>query len=292
VAARIDFAFDFEVNFDWISFTSSESFFSCSGELFSVLLLVLSITFWWNHIWDISWMWLDIFQVFFVAIGGVLLISGEVNRIVLIEVPRMVSDNVWDNLGVGFDSVVLHSLGISNGLWVLIDLSKSWLDLVSGWVLSLMVPGLGIRLVMLVMVPGVLSLDVWFNCGVRILRWVGFGSNGVFFLKERWSDLCESWLDLVSRWVLGLMIPSFSIGLIVLIMVPGVLSLDVWLNCRVRILGWVGNTIFLGEAWKHLISGWTLGLSVPLLLAGHIELIFIPGVLSLDVWGNFGVRIL
>jgi hypothetical protein len=98
VAARVDFAFDFEIDLDWIGLTLSESFFSSLGELSSVCLLILSITFWWNHVWDISWMWLDIGQMFFVTIWGILSISGEVDLIVLIEVPCMVSNNVWDDL--------------------------------------------------------------------------------------------------------------------------------------------------------------------------------------------------
>ena len=284
MAARIDFTLDFEINLDVFGLTFSESFLSSLSELGSVGLLVLSITFWWNHVWNISWMWLDVCQVFFVTIWGILLVSGEVNLIVLIEVPRVVSNDVWDNLRVSFNSVVLHSLGISDGLWVLIDLSESWLNLVTRWVLGLVIPGLFVGLIILVVGPGLfLSVFVREDFGVRIFAWVG-SDDGVF-LNERWFIMS------IFGWLFGLSVPLLLAGHVELIFVPRVVSLDVWGDFRVRILTWVGT--LLGERWFVMsVFGWLFGLSVPLLLAGHVELIFVPRVVSLDVWGDFRVRIL
>jgi len=130
-----------------------------------------------------------------------------------------------------------------------------------------------------------LSMKIWFDRGMRILAWIG--GTGL---------LDESWLNLVSGWVLGLMIPLSLAGHVELINGPGVfLSVKVWFDLRVRIFAWVGSDdgIFLNERWFIVsIFGWLFGLSVPLLLAGHVELIFVPRVVSLDVWGDFRVRIL
>merc|ERR1719223_2587522 len=284
VAARIDFTLDFEINLDVFGLTFSESFLSSLSELGSVGLLVLSITFWWNHVWNISWMWLDVCQVFFVTIWGILLVSGEVNLIVLIEVPRVVSNDVWDNLRVSFNSVVLHSLGISDRLWVLIDLSESWLNLVTRWVLGLVIPGLFVGLIILVVGPGLfLSVFVREDFGVRIFAWVG-SDDGVF-LNERWFIMS------IFGWLFGLSIPLLLAGHVELIFVPRVVSLDVWGDFRVGILAWVGS--LLGERWFIMsIFSWLLGLGVPFLLAGHIELILVPRVVSLNVWSHFGMRIL
>ena len=94
---------------------------------------------------------------------------------------------------------------------------------------------------------------------------------------------------MVTSWVLGLVIPLLFTGHIELIFVPGVLSLNVWGDFGMRILRWISTN--LGKSWLNLVTRWVFGLVIPLLLTGHVEFIFVPGVFSLDVRGNFGVRI-
>jgi len=284
MAAGVDLSLDFKIDLDWVSLSIGEGLLGFFSKFSSVLSLVLSITFWWGHVWNISWMWLLESKMFFVTSWSILLISGEIGLVVLIEVPGMVSNDVWDNFRVGLNSVVVHFGGLSHVLRILslVGLSETWENLVTRWVLGLMIPSMLAGLVELIFIPGMVSLVVWLDGGVRVLAWVG--SDSGILLDERWGNL-------VSRWVLGLMVPSLLVGLIMLIIVPSMLSLEVWENFRVRILTWVGGSGSLNETWKNLVTGWVLGLMIPLGLTGHVELIFIPGVLSLAVWGDLGMRI-
>jgi hypothetical protein len=94
----------------------------------------------------------------------------------------------------------------------------------------------------------------------------------------------------VFGWLLGLSVPPLLAGHVELIFVPRMISLDVWGDLGVGILTWVGS--LLGETFIMSILGWLLGLGVPPLLAGHVELILVPRVVSLNVWSHFGMRIL
>lgn len=133
VAAGVDLSLDFKIDLDWISLAIGEGLLGFLSKFSGVLGLVLSITFWWGHIWDISWMWLLESKVFFVTGWSILLISSKVGLVVLIKVPGMVSDNVRNNLRVGLNSVVIHLTGLSDALWVLslVGLGKTWKNLVS-----------------------------------------------------------------------------------------------------------------------------------------------------------------
>jgi len=148
--------------------------------------------------------------------------------------------------------------------------------LVTSWVLGLVIPLLFTGHIELIFVPRVISLNIRSNFGMRVLRWIS-------------SNLSKSWLNLISGWVLGLVIPLLLAGHIELIFVPGVLSLNVWGDFGMRILRWISTN--LGKSWLNLVTRWVFGLVIPLLLTGHVEFIFVPGVFSLDVRGNFGVRI-
>jgi len=150
------------------------------------------------------------------------------------------------------------------------------LNLVTSWVLGLVVPLLFTGHVELIFVPGVLSLNVRSDFGMRVLRWIS-------------SNLSKSWKHLISGWVLGLVIPLLLAGHVELILVPGVFSLNVWGDFGVRIFAWISTN--LGKSWLNLVTRWVFGLVIPLLLTGHVEFIFVPGVFSLDVRGNFGMRI-
>jgi hypothetical protein len=125
-------------------------------------------------------------------------------------------------------------------------------------------------------------MKVWFDRGMRLFAWIG-GT----------SLLDESWLNLVSRWVLGFVIPSFGVGLIVLVMGPGVLlSMKIRFDGRVGIFAWIGGTGFLDESWLNLVSGWVLGLMIPGLRIRLVILVMGPCVfLSMKVWFDRGMRI-
>ena len=100
---------------------------------------------------------------------NVFLIGGYVSGIVMIEVPGVVSNNIWDDDRVSLNSILLLLLLLSkNGGWI------SWVD--SGvdtllidnpvervWCgsVSLLAPLDLIGLVVLGIVPGMVSLGVW-----------------------------------------------------------------------------------------------------------------------------------
>jgi len=124
-------------NYLWVSFSFSPEFFGHFSKFFLVRFLVLNVAFWWFHVWDIGWMRINPVHIFLVSIWSILLISTKVDSIMLIEVPCVVSYNVWDNLGMGLNSIVFSSFSLSNGLLVLVvvwmvvmmvvlDVDKSW----------------------------------------------------------------------------------------------------------------------------------------------------------------------
>ena len=77
-----------------------------------------------------------------------------------------------------------------------------------------------------------------------IFAWIG----GTGFLDE-------SWLNLVSGWVLGLMIPGLRIRLVILVMGPGMfLSMKIRFDGRVGIFAWIGGTSLLDESWLNLVT--------------------------------------
>jgi hypothetical protein len=142
-----------------------------------------------------------------------LLLVGHVE---LIFVPRVLSLAIRSNLRMGILT------------WVSCLLNKAWKDLVTRWLLCLVIPLFLIRHIKLILIPRVLSLAVWGDFRMRILAWIGVLLN-------------KAWEDLVTRWVLSLMIPSLLVGLIMLILVPCVLSLEVRENFGMRVFAWISR---------------------------------------------------
>jgi hypothetical protein len=102
------------------------------------------------------------------------------------------SVKVWFDRGMR----ILAWIGLDSSSNGGIFLNERWSNLITSWVLGLMIPLSLAGHVELINGPSVfLSVKVWFDLRVRIFAWVG-------------TDLSKSWLDLVSRWVLGLVVPG------------------------------------------------------------------------------------
>ena len=52
-------------------------------------------------------------------------------------------------------------------------------------------------------------------------------------------------INMVSSGGVGLRTPCDLIGLVVLSIVPGVVSLSIWINVRVAILDWISGSVLL-----------------------------------------------
>ena len=171
--------------------------------------------------------------------------------------------------------------------WISILLSERWFIMsVFGWLLGLGVPLLFTGHVEFIFVPRVISLDVRSDLRMRILAWIS-------------TLLDKSWLNLIARWVLGLVIPSLLVGLVILVMSPGpVLSVVVWEDLGVRVLTWVsllsplshnltsfeGGLVVLEPV---LITSWCISFRLPCTWVHGISLIVIPSGESIWIIAPF-----
>jgi len=171
--------------------------------------------------------------------------------------------------------------------WISILLSERWFIMsVFGWLLGLGVPLLFTGHVELIFVPRVISLDVRSDLRMRILAWIS-------------TLLDKSWLNLIARWVLGLVIPSLLVGLVILVMSPGmVLSVVIWEDLGVRVLTWVsllsplshnltsfeGGLVVLEPV---LITSWCISFRLPCTWVHGISLIVIPSGESIWIIAPF-----
>lgn len=73
-------------------------------------LLVLNVKndLWWD--WLVRWVWSDVLHAFLVTVWRVFFISIEVRFVMVIEVPCMVTDHVWNDLGISLNSVTIECL--------------------------------------------------------------------------------------------------------------------------------------------------------------------------------------
>jgi len=78
-------------------------------------------------------------------------------------------------------------------------------------------------------------------------------------------------------------VPRLLVGLVVLLNVPGVISLVVWLNPRVGIFAWVGG--FLSEGWESAlqVSSRVMSFLVPGFFVRSFELLLSPSTLSQSI---------
>jgi len=73
-------------------------------------LLVLNVKndLWWD--WLVRWVWSDVLHAFLVTVWRVFFISIEVRFVMVIEVPCMITDHVWNDLGISLNSVTIECL--------------------------------------------------------------------------------------------------------------------------------------------------------------------------------------
>lgn len=93
-------------------------------------------------------------------------------------------------------------------------------------------------------------------------------------------------MNLVASWLESLLVPLLLMTGIVLLDVPGMISLLVWLDPTLLVACWVKHTLSLHETWLNLISSWLESLLVPFFLVTSIVLLSVPGMVSLLVWLN------
>ena len=116
-------------------------------------------------VWIIGWVRVLVLDHFFISSRSVVSVVIEVRCIMSIQVPGMVADNVWFNSRVSLTWE--QSLFLSDGSAKFLNLALEAVlgqavrsHLVSARVLSLVVPVLLMRLIVLIVVPGMVSLVV------------------------------------------------------------------------------------------------------------------------------------
>lgn len=131
-------------------------------------------------------------------------------------------------------------------------------------------------------------------------------SSAVAWIESRvWTLFVDNPVDVISGGSVGLLAPLNLIRMIVLSIGPSVVSLIIWGDVRLAILGWISLlfNILLGKSWHE--SGWTLilhmvdvvsggdvSLFAPSDLIAVIMLVISPRVVSLVVWANVRVTVL
>jgi len=146
--------------------------------------------------------------------------------------------------------------------------------IVSIW--SRLVPSLEVRLVILILIIGMISLVVWENLRVTIFSRI----NGSFSCQESTS--------IVISWRSGL-IPCFQVRHVILILIISMISLIVWKNLRVTVFGWINWSFSRQESTRIVVSSWSR--LIPSLEVRLVVLILIIGMISLVVWKNLRVTV-
>lgn len=213
------------------------------------------------------------------SLWNILLVGSEVSVIVMVEVPGVVSNDVWDDNGVSLNSILLLLLNKGSS-----GVGSSWgesstvvgnpVDVISSSSVGLSAPLYLIGVIMLSFVPSVVSLVVWRDVGLAVLGWIGslnLLSKG--WHKSGWS-LILNMVDVVSSGDVSLSAPFNLVALIVLVLGPCVLTLVVWVDIRVAVSNWVSDDILLSKSWSSdvqwvfsrvkIIRSYSLDVSFPL----------------------------
>lgn len=156
---------------------------------------------------------------------------------------------------MGLNSILLLLLLLSKSAsavsWVK---SRVWALLVHNPVNMVTSSGVGllaplnfIRLVMLLVSPGVVSLVIRRNVRCAILGWIGLLLLGLLsesWDKSRWAFIADV-VNVISSGDISLLAPGDLIAVVMLVLSPGVLSLSVWVDVRVAILDWINHVVSL-----------------------------------------------
>jgi len=181
----------------------------------------------------------------------------------MIEVPGIVSNNIWDDDGVSLNSILF--LLLSKGTRI----SSSWNQSRWGFILNMinMVSSGGVGLstpldligvIVLLISPGVVSLAVWSNVGLAVFSWIG----SLNLLDKSWgksSSFILDMIDMVSSSDVSLLTPGNLVRLVVLGIIPRVVSLVIWVDVRVAIFDWINGVVLLNQSSKW-VSIWSNGL--------------------------------
>ena len=236
--------------------------------------------------------------------------------VILVNVPWMISLNIWLNVALLFIEVIVWSkvwlftshpvniwmiskrIILSLDHWAISFSSENtgtWLVVsISGRSFGLNIPLLFMAMVEFGFVPRMISLDVWLDVALLLMKMVILlllSKRTMCFITE---GAC-SWLVVgVTSWSLGLSVPLLLVALVELSLVPWVISLVIWFDIallfvKVVVFSFLGKRCMFfpsenAASWIVVcISGGGFSLLVPVLFVWVVELCLIPRMVSLIV---------
>ena len=116
-------------------------------------------------------------------------------------------------------------------------------EVVSGSGISLSTPGNLVRLVVLGIVPGMVSLSIWGDVGCTVSNWIDslLGKDSSSWGKS--TSIIGNPVEVVSGGGVGLSTPGNLVRLVVLGIVPGMVSLSVWGDVGCAISNWIDSLL-------------------------------------------------
>ena len=133
-----------------------------------------------------------------------------------------------------------------------------------------------VGLIVLSIVPGIVSLVVggdsggdWEICELVLLLGKS-GGWGSWVESGSWALAVLNPIEVVGSGDVSLLRPGDLVGLIVLLVGPGVVSLEVWGDVRVAILNWVDLLLGKSSSWGSWVEsgGWALTVLDPIEVIG------------------------